>query len=98
MPRTLTAVINTRLTPGEKTEVIEAARTAGLTISAYTRRRLLGRPVIASADRQVVNELRRLGGLLIHVDQRAGGPVSQETRELRARIADAIDRLGRDAS
>ena len=98
MPRTLTGIINVRLAPQEKAEVVETARSAGLTLSAYTRRRLLGRPVIASADRQTVNELRRLGGLLLHLDTRAGGPVSQETRELRQRLAAAVDRLGRDTT
>ena len=98
MPRILTSIINTRLLAREKAEVVEAARSAGLTVSAYARRRLLGHPVIASGDRQVINELRRLGGLLLHLDTRAGGPVSQETRELRQRLAAAVERLARGTS
>ena len=94
MPRRLTTAINIRLTPAERAEIRAASTAAGLSISSYGRRRLLGHPVIAGADAAAMNQLRSLAGLLVHLDVRAGRAVSAKTRETRAKITAAIDRIG----
>ena len=96
MPRiqrvTRDAVAYVRLTTAEKRDLREQARVAGLTLSAYGRQRLLGHPVVASADpgtirklvaasgdAAVIRELRRLGGLLKLVHRESGGAYSKTT-------------------
>ena len=59
-----TAVINVRVLEEEKKAVSLEASVAGLTVSEYVRRLSLGRTVISSTDQRVLNELRRLGGLV----------------------------------
>lgn len=76
---TLSAVINVRCTEHEKTHLRMQADAAGLPLSEYVRRRVLGRVVIASTDASVLRELRRLGGLLKHVHTSSSGVYSLET-------------------
>jgi hypothetical protein len=56
-----------RLKPSEKEAIAEDAAHAGLTLSEYMRRRLLGIRVIARVDMLQLNELRRLGSLQKHM-------------------------------
>jgi hypothetical protein len=59
-----------RLAPTERAELEAAAEVAGLTVSEYVRRRVLGRKVVAPlalTDAQTLAELRRLGGLVKHL-------------------------------
>lgn len=88
------AVINIRLTPEERTFLAEQARLAGLTLSAYGRRRLLGHVVMAQADRAAIAELRRLGGLLKHIALERPEALTREERiGLLGRIGAVIDRI-----
>lgn len=82
--------VNLRLTASEDAELREAAAEADLTLSEYVKRRALGRAVVASADRQVVRELRRLGGLVKHV-------ATLEVAD-RKQINAALDALGKYVS
>lgn len=66
-PSPLSAVVNVRLTPEEKSQLAEQAGTAGLTVSALVRKRVMGRAVVASTDAAMLRELRRLGGLFKHL-------------------------------
>ncbi len=84
-----------RVTPTERSELVTAAETAGMTVSEYIRRRSLGRRVAAPhalADVQTLGELRRLGGLIKHLST-TGGPVEDlravltELREAAAALA-----------
>jgi hypothetical protein len=79
-----TVVANVRVTPAEKAFVTQEAKEAGLTVSEFGRRRLLGHKVHSQADLAVVNELRRLGGLLKHLHNQSGLDTSSVLRELRA--------------
>ena len=92
----LDAVINVRVSQSEKNELREAAAAAGMTLSAYCRRRFLGRVVIAHADRVMIRELRRLGGLLKHVHVDSRGAYSQQTAAALDAIRQAIERLADD--
>lgn len=59
--------ITFRATPEEKNRLMEQADIAGLSISEYMRRREFGgRPLVAQTDMMMVQELRRIGGLLKH--------------------------------
>lgn len=56
-----------RFSEAEEAGLREQATSAGLTLSAYLRRRLFGgRPIMARTDDQTTRELRRIGGLLKH--------------------------------
>lgn len=92
----LDAVINVRVSQSEKNELRDAATAAGMTLSAYCRRRFLGRVVMAHTDRVMIRELRRLGGLLkkVHVDSR--GAYSQQTAAALDVIRKTIERLADD--
>jgi hypothetical protein len=91
----LAAVLNIRITAAERAEVVEQAALAGLTVSAYCRRLVLGRVVAARVDTTVVGELRRLGGLLKLVHTESGGAYSQATADALASVRAAINRLAR---
>ena len=90
----LTAVVlNIRLTAGERAAVAENAETAGLTVSAYCRRLILGRTVHAHTDSAVIRELRRVGGLLKAVHSESGGVYSAATAAALTEVRNAIRRV-----
>ena len=91
----LTAVVNIRLTAGERAAVAENADTAGLTVSAYCRRLILGRTVHAHGNTAVIRELRRLGGLLKAVHVQSNGAYSAATATALNDLRDAIGRVAR---
>ena len=91
----LTAVVNIRLTLGERAAVAENAETAGLTVSAYCRRLILGRTVHAHVNTAVIRELRRLGGLLQAVHTESGGVCSTATAAALSELRHAIGRVSR---
>lgn len=91
----LTAVVNIRLTAGERAAVTENAETAGLTVSAYCRRLILGRTVHAHVNTAVIRELRRLGGLLKAVHVQSDGAYSASTAAALDDLRNAIRRVAR---
>ena len=90
--------VQCRLAKNEKREVLDQADKAGMTLSAYFRRRLLGRKVNAKTDEQMVRELRRLGGLAKELHNRSGGVYRKETAEVLESVSRAIDRIGRSSA
>lgn len=56
-----------RLTPEERGFIEEQANATGLTISDFLRKRALGKRIVPKADLQLLNEVRRLGGLQKHL-------------------------------
>lgn len=92
----LDAMVLTRLTASEKAALKEEADLAGLTMAELIRRRCLGRAVIASADAAMIRELRRLGGLLKHVNATSGGAYRPEVAAALAALKAYIEQLSRD--
>jgi hypothetical protein len=66
---------------------------AGLTLSALSRRRMLGRRVVADVDEVMIRELRRLGGLLKLVHVESGGAYSERTDDALRALKAAIESL-----
>ena len=59
--------ITVRLTEREKEYLSQQATVAGLSTSEYIRRKIFGgRPLVARTDAVMIQELRRIGGLLKH--------------------------------
>jgi hypothetical protein len=90
----LDAVVNVRVTAAEKARLTEDAAAAGLTLSALSRRRMLGRRVVANVDEVMIRELRRLGGLLKLVHVESGGAYSERTDDALRAVKAAIETLG----
>jgi hypothetical protein len=90
-----TAWFQIRLTPAEKQRLREEAELAAMTMSEYARRRLLGKTVTSAVDRIMVNELRRLGGLLKHTHNLTRGVYSQTTADILGDIRVFIEGMGR---
>ena len=93
----LTAVVNIRLTTGERAVVAENAETAGLTVSAFCRRLIFGRTVHAHTYSAVIRELRRLGGLAKAMHTASGGVHSAETAAAWRAVTAAINRIAGEA-
>ena len=90
----LDAIVNVRLTAAEKARLSEDAAAAGLTLSALSRRRMLGRRIVANVDEVVIRELRRLGGLLKLVHVESAGAYSERTDDALQAVKAAIETLG----
>ncbi len=93
----LSAVVNVRLTVDEKAALKESATLSGLSVSEYVRRRVLGRVVMAHSDIVVIQELRRLGGLLKHLHNESNGCYAAETGAVLEALRDAILRVGKES-
>lgn len=89
----LTGRINIRVTEFELKELKEDAEEAGLSLSEYGRRRLLGLRVDSRLDVRVVGELRRLGGLIKHLYNESNGMYSSESAEMLKTITKCIQNL-----
>ena len=89
----LGAIISARFTHAEKAAIRETVRDAGMSLSAYARRRLLGHVVTAATDRAVLRELRRTGGLLKLVHVESNGAYSKETAAALDAVRRCIDRI-----
>lgn len=68
-----TAQLHVLVTPDEREVVHRAAADAGLSVSAFLRRRALGQPVTARADAQTRAALRRVGVNLNQLARIANG-------------------------
>jgi len=85
------AKVEVRVSVAEKADLKGSAREAGLTVSEYVRRRSLGQPVMARADRETRVLLRRIGvnlNQLARVANTSGtpaasGPLDEVLTELR---------------
>jgi len=73
--------ITFRLTESEYAQISEDMAVSGLSVSSFTRKRLLGVRIASRADLAVLSELRRLGGLLKHVHNETRGAYSALTAQ-----------------
>ena len=92
-PDNLTRVVNVRLTERDHARLRDEAESAGMSVSAYCRRRMLGHVVIPHTDRVVIRELRRLGGLAKQLHTQSGGAYSEHTAGALADLRAAIQRV-----
>lgn len=85
-----------RCTPDEKEQAKALAKEAGLSLSAFFRKRALGVPVHSKADTTMINELRKIGGLVKHVHNQTDGVNSKETAAALVELTAAIKRIGEE--
>lgn len=93
--RKKTVALAVRLEPGEAEAIREKAKDAGVTVSEFLRAAALGRKTRSTIDAQVINELRRLGGLQKMIHNDTGGTYSKETADILRAIKNTIQRLSR---
>lgn len=56
-----------RVSEEQYQRLVDEAATAGLSVSECVRRHVFGgRPIVANSDTRLLNEVRRIGGLLKH--------------------------------
>jgi hypothetical protein len=96
--RKKTVVLPLRVTPGERDLIKTKARDSGVTVSAFLRAAALGRRTRSTVEEQVINELRRLGGLQKHLFTESGGGRSKEYAQILVAITNAIERMAPDES
>jgi hypothetical protein len=87
-------VASVRFTDAEHAHVKAQAAAAGLSLSEYLRRRALGHVVVSRETLNLINELRRQGGLIKHSLAQLDGASRDEARAAFAAIQRAIERLG----
>jgi uncharacterized protein (DUF1778 family) len=96
---TLTTRIAGRCSPDEKRGIHDKAEAAGITTSRFMIYAALGHPIRSIADLKVLNELRRLGGLVRHDHNLVEGysrPFSPERAALMGEIREAIRRIAQE--
>ena len=96
--RKRTTALAVRLTPEEANAIKEKARDAGVPVSEFLRAAALGRKTRNTIDSQVINELRRLGGLQKHLFNESDGQHSKEFSAVLVEIKNAITRIADDVS
>lgn len=93
--RQRTESLRVRLSPNEAEEIRKKALDKGVTVSEFMRCAALGRKTRNSTlESQVINELRRLGGLQKHLFTEGGGQHSKEYAEILQAIKAAISKIG----
>ncbi|QUE78416.1 mobilization protein (plasmid) [Stutzerimonas stutzeri] len=91
--RVKTKHIMVRVSPEEKETIEEQALDAGLTAPAFLRALGLNKRVTSKADKHLVNELRKLGGLQKHLFNEGRGVLSKEYAQILVEIQKAIARI-----
>lgn len=85
--------LKTRCLPEESDVIREKAMDSGVTVSEFLRCAALGRKTRSTIDSQIINELRRLGGLQKHLFNESGGVHSKEFSDVLIAIKEAILRI-----
>lgn len=57
-------IVRCRVSEEQRQRLAEAAETAGMSVGRYARHRLAGSHVSSKVELQMLNELRRVGGLI----------------------------------
>lgn len=86
------AKVEVRVSAAEKADLRGSAREAGLTVSEYVRRRSLGQPVVARADRETRVLLRRIG---VNLNQLARAANDSGAAVPERQLGDALGELRR---
>lgn len=76
-------IVRCRVSVEQQERLAEAAAIAGMSVGRYARHRLSGAHVSSKVDLMVLNELRRLGGLLkmLAGQGQPTGPVLSELKQ-----------------
>lgn len=87
-----------RCLPVEADTIRDKALDSGVSVSEFLRCAALGRKTRSTIDSQIINELRRLGGLQKHLFTEAGrhdgwGHLSKEYADILVTIKAAIERI-----
>lgn len=77
----------------EESEVRQKAADCGLSVGRFVLAAALGRPTRSKVEAQIVNELRRLGGLQKHLFTQGDGVMSKEYSDVLVAIQQAITRI-----
>ena len=90
--------LKVRCLPEESDAIRDKAMDSGVSVSEFLRCAALGRKTRSTIDSQIINELRRLGGLQKHLFSEAGGHdggahLSKEYADILLAIKDAIMRI-----
>lgn len=85
--------IMVRVSPDEKHTIEEQAHDAGLSAPAFLRALGLNKRVTSKADKHLINELRKLGGLQKHLFNEGKGILSKEYAQILVEIQRAIARI-----
>ena len=89
----LDASVHLRLKSEEKEQLKHDADVAGLSMSELIRRQYFSQTIRSRADDVMINELRRLGGLLKHTHNITGGTHFAQTASILTKLEDFVDRL-----
>ena len=92
--RRMSIAVRIRMTTGDEAAIREKADAAGVSMSAFLRAAALGRKAPSRSDRQIVNELRRLGSLQKHLFSESGGAHRADHGAVLDAILAAIGRIG----
>ena len=85
--------LKVRCLPDEADVIRDKALDSGCSVSEFMRCAALGRKTRSTIDSQIINELRRLGGLQKHLYTESGGAHSKEFSAILVTIKDAIERI-----
>ncbi len=91
--RKKTVCIPVRFEPIEADMVRSKALDAGVPASEFLRSAALGRKTRSAVDSQIINELRRMGGMLKDQFNKSGGQYSEESAAALREITAAISRI-----
>ena len=86
--------ISFRVHSGEMAEISANADASGLSISSFIRRCLLGLRISSAIDLKMINELRRLRGLIKNFHNQTGGIFKEKTALILDELHAAIIRIG----
>jgi hypothetical protein len=93
--RNLDISIGVRFSADDLADIERQAEIAGISPGKFIRRRALGHPILAKSDMTVLNELRRLGGLVKFL-YNEGALSSARGNLLLTELVAAIRRVGGD--
>lgn len=74
-----TKIIRVRMTETEYKDLMFRVEKSGLTLAEFIRRCASGRKIISRVEQNLVNELRRQGGLMKLIHNESGGAYSEKT-------------------
>lgn len=88
------ARISVRLHPHEKEQLRADARVAAISMGELVRRQYFNRPIIADVDRDMIEQLRKIGvGLIKHLHNETGGVHAAQTAAILSDVQAFIRQL-----